>query len=72
MLAKHIINLDLQLIAAKTKQLLSNPISPFQPALHPPASYQPAENPLATNLPTPQPIQSSDVARILTERPQQI
>ena len=48
-LAKQIINLDLQLIAAKIKQYLP----------HPPAGDPFALHPLATNLPTPQPLQST-------------
>ena len=71
-LGKQIINLDLKLIAAKTKQFLSNPLAPHPPASNQPASHLPAAPPLATNLPEPQPIQSSDMVGILTERPQQI
>ena len=61
-LAKQIINLDLQLIAAKTKQYLLQP-----PAAHPCALHS-----AATNLPTPQPLQSNDMAVVLTERSQQV
>ena len=61
-LAKQIINLDLQLIAAKTKQFLPHPPAAHPFALHPPA----------TNLPTPQPLQSNDMAGVLPERPQQV
>ena len=76
-LAKQIINLDLKLIAAKTKQFLFNPFATHLPASHllashPPSAHPPAAHPPATNLPEPQPIQSSDLAGILTERPQQI
>ena len=61
-LVKQILNLELQLIAAKTNQYLPHPPAAHQFALHPPA----------TNLPTPQPLQSNDMAGALTERPQQV
>ena len=57
-LAKQIINIDFQLITAKTKHF-----SPYPPATHPSAPHQ-----LSTNLPSPQLIQSSNMAGILTER----
>ena len=62
MLAKQIINLDLQLIAAKTKQFTTHSPTPHPFELHPsePQSL------------TPQPIQLNDMAGILTERPRQI
>ena len=66
-LAKQIINFDLQLIAAKTKQFLLYPPATHSPALHPPAPHPPK-----TNLPLTQPIQSSDMAGIFSERPQRI
>ena len=62
MLAKQIINLDLQLIAAKTKQFPTKSPTPHQFAPHP-SEPQP---------PTPQPIQLNEMAGILTERPRQI
>ena len=66
-LAKQIINRDLQLIAAKTNQFKT-----YQPATFPFEIYQPALHPPATNLPAPQPVQSNDMAGILTERPRQV
>ena len=62
MLVKQIINLDLQLIAAKTKQFPTHLLTPHRFAPHP-SELQP---------PTPQPIQLNDITRILTERPRQI
>ena len=62
MRAKQISNLDLQLIAAKTKQF-----SPHLPAKHPFAPYI-----LGTKLPTPQPLESNDIAEILTKRLRQV
>ena len=59
MLAKQIINLDLQLIEAKTKQFSLRP-----PAAHPPAPLIPA-----TNQSTQQLIQLNDLAEIFIERP---
>ena len=56
-LAKQIINLDLQLIAANAKQFSTHP---------------PAPHPFETNLLASQPIESNDMAGILTERPRQI
>ena len=61
-LAKQIINLDLQLIAAKTKQ--------FSP--HPFATHPFAPHPFQTNLTTPQPLQSNDMVGVLTECPRQV
>ena len=61
-LAMQIINLDLQLFAAKTKQYLPHPFAAHPFALHPPA----------TNLHTPQPLQSDDMAGIFTQRPRQL
>ena len=61
-LAKQIINLDYQLIAANAKQ--------FSP--HPPATHPFAPHPFATNLTTPQPLQSNDMAGVLTERARQV
>ena len=61
-LAKQINNLDLQLIAAQTKQFLP----------HPPAAHPLSVHPPATNLSTPQLLQSDDMAGVLTERPQQV
>ena len=66
-LAKQIINLDLQLIAAKTKQFLSHPFAAHSLAPHPHAPHPPV-----TNLPEPQVLQSNDMAGILTERPRHI
>ena len=62
MLAKQIINLDIQLIALTTNQF---PL--HQPSLHSPAPQSPAPHHLA-----PQPIQLNHMARILTERPRHI
>ena len=67
MLAKQIINLDLQLIVAKAKQLLTHPPALNQIALHQPAPHQPE-----TNLAAPQPLKSNDMSGILTERTRQI
>ena len=67
LLVKQIINLDLQLIAAKTKHFPSHPPAEYPLALHPAAPHIPA-----TNLPTPQPIQLNDMAGILSERPRQV
>ena len=67
MLANQIINLDLQLIAAKINQFQT-----YQPAAFSFAIHQLAPSPLATNLPAPQPVQSIDMAGILTERPRQV
>ena len=61
-LAKQIINLELQFIAIKLNKYL-----PHRPAAHPYALHPPA-----TNLPTPQPLQSNDMAGALTERLQQV
>ena len=57
MFAKQIINLNLQLIAAKTKQFPTHSLAPY---------------PFAPHSPEPQPIQLNDMAGILTERPRQI
>ena len=65
-LAKQIINRDLQLITAKTKQLSPHPLIAHLPTLHPFAL-----NPPATILPAPQPLQSNDMAGFLTKRPRQ-
>ena len=67
LLHKHIINLELQPIAGKTKHF---PIHPSAP--HPTALHQPAPHPFETNLSTPQPLESNNMAGILTERPGQI
>ena len=64
MLAKQIINLDLQLIAAKTKQFSSHPFE-----AHPLAPHPRAPHPPGTNLFAPQVLQSNDMAGILTEGP---
>ena len=61
-LAKQIIILDLQLIAVKSNQLLPHPPTAHPFAIHPPA----------TNSPTLQPLQLNNMARVLTERPQQV
>ena len=66
-LAKHIINLDLKLIEAKSKHFPSHP-----PAAHPLALHSPAPHIPATNLPTPQPIHLNDLAGIFSERPRQV
>ena len=66
-LVKQIINLDFQLIAAKTKHFLSH-----HPAVHPLALHPPTPHIPATNLPTPQPIQLNDMAGILSEHSRQI
>ena len=71
-LAKQIINLDLQLIAAKTKQFLPNLPAAHPPALHRPAPHQFAPHSPATNLFAPQPLPSNYMAGILTERPRQV
>ena len=57
MLAKQIINLDFQLIAANTKQ--------FSP--HPFGAHPFAQHPFE-----PQPVQLNDMAAIVTERPRQV
>ena len=62
MLAKQIINLDLQLIATKIKQFTTHSPTPHPFELHPSEPQSP----------TPQPIQLNDMAGILTERPRQI
>ena len=56
-LAKQIINLDFQLIAANTKQ--------FSP--HPFGAHPFAQHPFE-----PQPVQLNDMAAIVTERPRQV
>ena len=61
-LARQIINLDLQIIAAKTKQFPTQSSTPHPFAPHP-SEPQP---------PTPQPIQLNEMAGILTKRPRQI
>ena len=61
-LAKHISDLDLRLIAAKTKQFPLHLLEAHTSAPHSPATDQP----------TPQPLQSNDMAEVLTERPRQV
>ena len=56
-LAKQIINLDLQLIAANGKQFPTYP-----PALHPTALHYFALHPPETNLPAPQLLKSNNMA----------
>ena len=64
MLAKQIINLVIQLIAAKTNQF-----SLYHLSLHFPAPQLPASHDIAARPPTSQPIELNNIARILTERP---
>ena len=61
-LAKQIINLDLQLIAANTKQFPTQPSAPHLFSLHPPAPH----------LPEPHSVILTDLVGILTEHYRQI
>ena len=55
-LAKQIIDLDLQLIAAQTKQFPTHPPAQHPLATHPPAQFPPAQHSLAPHHPEPQPV----------------
>ena len=66
-LAKQLINLDLQLIEAKTKRFSQNPSTTHPPTLHPIAPPPPA-----TILPPPELLQSKNMAGFLTESPRHV
>ena len=61
-LPRKIISLDLQLIAANTKQFPTEPSAPHLFSLHFPAPHSPE----------PHSVQLNDMVGILTERPRQI
>ena len=67
MLAKQILNLDLELIAAKPKQFLLH-----LPAAHLPALHRFEQHPPERNLFAPIILQLNDMAEILIERPRQV
>ena len=67
MFAQQIIELDLQLIAAKTKQYSAHPLATHLPAPFPPATYS-----LAPNQSEPKPVQLDVMAGILSDRPRQV
>ena len=67
MLAKQIINLDLQLIAANGKQFPTHPSAP-----HPTELHHFAQLPPETNLFAPQLLESNNMAGILTEHRRQV
>ena len=71
-LAKQIINLDLQLIAARTKQFPTHLPEPHLFAPYPPAQLPPPSHLLKQHSPEPQHVQLNNMAGILTERPRQI
>ena len=68
----QIIDLDLQLIEARTKQFSTHPLAQHPPATHPHALFPLAPYPLAPHQSEPQPVQLDDMVGILSERPRQV
>ena len=66
-LAKQIIDIDLQLIEAKSKTFPT-----LSPVPHPSAAHSPLAKPFSFLPPAPQPLEINDMAGILTTRPRQI
>ena len=71
-LVKQIIDLDLQLIAAITKQFSTHKLAQHPPAKHPRAPFSFALYPLAPHQSEPQPVQLDDMVEILSERSRQV
>ena len=71
-LAKQIIDLDLQLIAPRTKQFSTHPLAQHPLATHPRAPFPLAPYPLAPHQSEAQPVQLDDMVGFLSERPRQV
>ena len=67
MFAKQIINIELQPIAATTKQFTSPPVAAHPFAIHPRAPHPPVTNQFAPKI-----LQSNNMAEIFIEGPRHI